>query len=333
MKSTFLATSNIALVKYWGKRDTRFNLPTNGSISATMDEQLKTVTTVEFSPKLKADEATLEGKPLQGRDLQRISDHLNIFRHAAASAQKAKIVSENSFPSSAGFASSASGYAALTLAAAKAIGLKTGMAELSTMARRGSGSACRSMFGGFVEWKKGTREEGLDSLALQLHPATHWKDFRNVIATVRKEPKKVSSRKGMMRTTQTSRLFQKRLEAMPYTLQEMREALKEKDLGRVLTIAMRESNQMHATMLDTFPPLAYLNDASLAVIHEVHAFNDAAGETLCGYTFDAGPNPHVLTNERNSRAVQAMLAQVEGVESVRVCRLGDGPKELKKHLF
>ncbi len=333
MKSTFLATANIALVKYWGKRDERLNLPTNGSISATMDEQLKTVTTVAFSEKLKEDEAWLDGKKAEGKELQRISEHLDLLRHPAKVSWKAKVVSENAFPAAAGFASSASGYAALTLAAAKALGLKLDTAQLSMMARRGSGSACRSLYGGFVEWQRGEKHDGSDSFALQLAPASHWKEFRNVIATVKKERKKVSSRQGMQRTVRTSRLFLKRLDEVPKTLQEVKETIREKDGAKLFAAVMRDSNNMHACMLDSRPPIIYLNDTSRTVMESVEALNDAAGEIAAGYSFDAGPNAHVFTEERHAEAVRKMLAEIEGVEGVQVCRLGEGPRELKKHLF
>src|SRR3989339_336721 len=159
MKSTAIANSNIALVKYWGKRNEKLILPFNSSISMTLDG-LYTATTVEFSEKYKQDSLSIDGGHIFGEELSKASVQLDIIRKLAKSTLKGKMVSRSNFPKSAGLASSASGFAALTLAATKALGLHLDRKELGIIARQGSGSACRSLYGGFVEWQKGTLEDG-----------------------------------------------------------------------------------------------------------------------------------------------------------------------------
>ncbi|MFH1106632.1 MAG: diphosphomevalonate decarboxylase [Candidatus Micrarchaeota archaeon] len=332
-KATCLATPNIALVKYWGKRDKERNLPTNSSLSITMDEQLKTTTTVEFSKRCKSDEAFINGQRLHGEESSRIWSTVETLRRMANVQLKAKVVSENSFPTAAGLASSASGFAALTLASAKALGLDLQPRQLSMIARVGSGSACRSLFGGFVEWKRGTLNDGSDSYAEQVAPETHWPELRNVIAVVGSGRKKLSSRKGMAVTVSTSDLFQRRLQQAPYRLQRVKEAIRQKNLDALLSETMKESNCMHAVMLDSFPPITHLTDASRAVIDAVHEFNSALGETAAGYTFDAGPNAQIITTEKRAGAMRKMLSEIPGVQQLFVCRAGKGPQFLKKHLF
>jgi len=320
-------------VKYWGKRDAQLNLPANGSISVTMDEQLKTETTVEFSSKYKQDEVTLGERKLEGSERHRVVEQLDILRHKAGNKEYARIVTENAFPSAAGMASSASGYAALTLAASHALGLKMGVRELSVISRRGSGSACRSLFGGFVEWHRGERDDGSDSLAEPLSPAAHWKSLRNVIAIVKKDPKRILTRPGMNRTVLTSTLYQRRLQSISIILQRVRKALEEKNRAELFELVMRDSNSMHACMLDSYPPLFYMNEHSHKVIETVHALNDAYGEAVAGYTFDAGPNAHVFTEDKRVSTIRKMLSEISGVENVMVCKVGNGPVELKQHLF
>ncbi len=333
MKATCLATSNTALVKYWGKRDKERNLPTNSSLSVTMDEQLKTVTTVEFSKAFKSDEVTLDGRRLQGEELSRAMDTIDYLRRLANVQLKAKVASENSFPTAAGLASSASGFAALTLAAAKALKLELPPRQLSVVARMGSGSACRSLYGGFVEWKRGSLNDGSDSYSEQFLPETHWPELRNVVAVVEGGRKKIGSRKGMQLTVSTSDLYQRRLQQVPFRMQRVKEAVRQKNLGALLEETMKESNGMHAVMLDSYPPIIHLTDASRQIIDAVHEFNGALGDTAAGYTFDAGANAQIITTEKRAPAVRKILSEIGGVQQVLVCKAGKGPQYPSKHLF
>ncbi|MBU0530693.1 MAG: diphosphomevalonate decarboxylase, partial [Nanoarchaeota archaeon] len=175
MKASAVANANIALVKYWGKRDKKLMLPNNGSISMTVDG-MNTHTTVEFDSKYEKDIVIINGEELQDEDTFK---HIDLIREKAGIQDKAKVVSNNNFPTAAGLASSASGLAALSVAGAKAAGLDLDKKELSMLARRGSGSASRSVYSGFVEWHRGEKDDGTDSYAEQIAPQDHW-DFRMV---------------------------------------------------------------------------------------------------------------------------------------------------------
>jgi diphosphomevalonate decarboxylase len=334
--ATVEATPNIALVKYWGKRNEERILPMEGSISVTMDEQLKTRTTVMFSEKFKEDEAWLDNKKLEGKELGEITKQLDVLRKRAGVGLKARFVSINGFPTAAGLASSASGLAALACAGAKALGLELSEHELSVLARMGSGSACRSVLGGFVEWKRGEREDGSDSHAVQIAPVEHWPEIRNVIALVGEGRKKVSSRAGMRQTVATSPLYRERIRTLPGTIKTVREAILKRDLPTLLEATMRESNNMHAVMLDTWPPITYLNDVSKEIIHATHALNESEGKTIAGYTFDAGPHANIYTTQEHVPKVRKMLEGIPGVAKVIVCGPGSGPKYLagkQEHLI
>lgn len=333
--STVEATANIALVKYWGKRDEKLILPHEGSISVTMDETLKTRTTVMFSEKFTEDEVWLNGKKLDLNDKETAErmQLLNLIREKAGIKAKARVVSLNCFPTAAGFASSAAGMAALTCAASKAAGLNLSTSELSILARLGSGSACRSVLGGFVEWKRGVKSDGSDSFAVQIAPHTHWPEIRNVIAIVDQGKKKISSRAGMKHTVATSGLYTKRIQDLPKTLETIRNAILQKNLPMLLEATMRESNNLHAVMLDTWPPIIYLNDISKQIMASVIEFNNAAGEIKAGYTFDAGPNAHIYTVEKHVDEVKKLLSEIEGVQKILVCKVGEGPKYINEHLL
>ena len=327
-KSTWLATPNIAVVKYWGKRDNLLNLPDNGSISVTMDESLRTVTTVEFDPALKRDGLVLNGERAGEGELARVSKVLDAIRKKAGIRAKAQVASENNFPTAAGIASSASGFAALACAGVDAAGLDATSRELSVFARLGSGSACRSVLGGFVEWKMGSKKDGSDSYAVQIAPASHWSELRNVIAITNPERKKVGSAHGMEITAKTSKLYPERVRLNPKILGMMKRAIRGRRLEEFLTLTMRESSHLHAVMLDSFPPIMYLNDISREIMNAVLEYNESKGKVCAGYTFDAGPNAHVYTVAKYESEVKDLLSGISGVQKIMVCRPGKGPRKL-----
>lgn len=329
-KSTWLATPNIAVVKYWGKRDSALNLPYNGSVSVTMDETVSTRTTVEFLPSLSHDELFLNGKRARTDETSRASRVLDAVRKEAGINSRARIYSENNFPTAAGIASSASGFAALACAAADAAGMKANSASLSRFARMGSGSACRSVIGGFAEWKKGSRADGSDSYAVQVAPASHWPALRNVIAITDAGRKLIGSDMGMQLTVKGSALYRERLRKMPSLISSMKRAIRARDLEAFLSLAMKESSNMHAVMLDSTPPIIYLNDISREIMRAVHAFNEAEGKIAAGYTFDAGPNAHVYSTEKHAKRIESMLMGIKGVKKTIVCKPGNGPRKLSE---
>jgi diphosphomevalonate decarboxylase len=227
-----------------------------------------------------------------------------------------RIVSENNFPTAAGLASSAAGFAALVRAIADLYELPANPTELSRIARQGSGSACRSLFGGYVAWQMGTKDDGSDSLAVEVAPASHWPTMRALILVVSAEKKGVSSTSGMQITVATSELFQRRAEiVVPKHMVEMEEAIKAKDFEKFGKVTMMESNSFHSVCLDTFPPIFYLNDVSKAAIRVVEDINKKAGKIIAAYTFDAGPNAVIYYEEENTAAVAGVVkGALEGLD-------------------
>jgi len=332
MKATTIATPNIALIKYWGKRDEKLILPTESSISVTLDEQLATKCTVEFSEKYKEDELWINGKNYSTPEqMGKGKPQLDFIRRMAGISMKAKIVAETTVPVAGGLAGSAAGLCAQALAAVNALNLKVDKKQLSIICRVGSGSSCRSVYGGFVEWKKGEKSDGSDSYAAQIADERHWPEFRCIIAIVEREEKKVKSRPGMKQTVATSILYPKRIEYLPSALDVVRKAILKKDLSTLLEATMRDSNNMHAVMLDTWPPIFYLNDISKQVIYSIHDFN--AEGIKAGYSFDAGPNPCIFTVERYVTEIKNILKEISGIKDIIVCKLGKGPRVVEDHLF
>ena len=331
MKATAVANSNIAVIKYWGKRDEKLILPKNSSLSFTMDDQLQTKTTVEFDDSYDLDIVYINNEKANEKETARVTEFLDLIRKKAGIKSRAKVISKNTFPKAAGMASSASAFAALAAAASKAAGLNLSMAEISILARQGSGSAIRSIYGGAVKWEMGKKADGSDSIAVQVAPKEHWPEIRNVIGLLTKKEKKVSSRAGMAETVKTSTLYEARLAHVHERLALAEDAIKKKDFNKLAEIIMRESNNMHAVMLDTYPPIIYLNDTAKAIMESVIEFNIKKGENVIAYTFDAGPNPHLYTTERYVDDAIAIL-KANGIEENIVCKVGDGVRLLEEHL-
>lgn len=332
MKATALANSNIAVIKYWGKRDERLNLPANNSISFTMDDQLQTMTTVEFDSSMKEDVLELNHHPATSKETGRVTSFLDVVRRMAKIRTKARVVSKNSFPKSAGLASSASGFAALAGAASWAAGLHLSLRELSILARYGSGSASRSIFGGAVEWLAGKKKNGSDSYSVQISPPEEWVHLHNVIALVSESEKKVSSVEGMRRL-KTSSLFKARLRTMDSRLKTARSAIKHGNFEDVVIPIMQDSDNMHAVMLDCWPPVCYLTDTSFEIMEKVLELNESHGKPVAAYTFDAGPNAHVYTTEKYAHEVERMLKYTDGVLRTLNCKIGKGIRFVNEDLF
>jgi len=316
------ANSNIAFIKYWGKRDEGLNLPMNSSFSMTLDSQLSTTTKIEFSPEYKKDSLVLNNKEQSGIKRERVSKHLDIIRKIAKTKLKAKVTSENSFPTGAGIASSASGFAALTAAACEALGLRLTAKQLSTIARLGSGSAARSFHDGFVEWQKGNKKNGSDSYGVQFRPASYWPELRDIIVITDEKEKKVSSRKGMQLTVKTSKLYKRRIQRVENVLKALKKAVEQKDKETLFEIIMADSDNMHATMHDTKPALDYLNKTSHKIIDLIIRMNE--NETLAGYNFDAGSTAHIITTFEWVDFIRDELRKIKGIKKIIVSRAGEG---------
>jgi diphosphomevalonate decarboxylase len=325
-KATASAGANIAFIKYWGQRDAELRIPLNNSISMTLDAA-STITTVQFHSESGRDELTLNGQAAPEDGRVRAARHLDVIRDLAGISLKARVESRNNFPTGAGIASSASGFAALTAAACKAAGLNRSMDELSRMARLGSGSACRSIFGGFVEWEAGSTHA--DSFAGPIAPPDHW-ELADVIAVVSEEQKGVSSAAGQ-KLAQTSPFMEARLQVVNRSLPEMRRAIKEKNLRALGEIIEAEALSMHAVMMTSTPSLIYWNDGTVALLQAIRKWREAGLPAY--FTIDAGPNVHIITERRYVPDVLEKLRAVAGVNKTIVCGAGEGVRLLAEHLF
>jgi diphosphomevalonate decarboxylase len=318
--ATARAHTNIALIKYWGKRDERLFLPTNPSVSMTLDG-LYTETTVAFDAALHADVFTLDGAPGGEKEAAQVSAFLDKLRALAGTRHFARVSSLNHVPTAAGLASSASGFAALAAAGARALGLDLDDAALSRLARQGSGSACRSIFGGFAEWRMGEAADGSDSHGVPLAGADHW-PLRMLVTVLEAGPKAVKSRDGMRETVRTSPFYPGWLATARRDAESAKAAIAAKDFTALGTVAEANALKMHATMLGAATPFTYWQPATLAAMHAVWALRQSGVEAY--FTMDAGPNVKVLCQPADEPAVEAALSAVPGVKSLIGCGPGPG---------
>lgn len=317
MKSaTAIAHPNIALCKYWGKRDRLLNLPSVGSLSLTL-APFSTTTTVDWG--VDRDELVLNGRPGTPTESEKVFAVLDLVD---AWRPRVRVQSANDFPTAAGLASSSSGFAALVTAACGASGQTRTMEDLSVLARRGSGSAARSIFGGWAAWDLGERPDGIDSHAREIAPSDHW-DVRMIVAIFDDGPKAVSSRDGMLHTQATSPFYPAWVASAPGDLAEAGAAILARDLGALGVVMERSALRMHATMMAADPPVFYWKSGSVWAQERVRSLR--AGGLPCAWTMDAGPNVKVLVDTENAEEVAARLARV--ADRVHVLKPG-GPARL-----
>lgn len=332
MSSERIATvrvgSNIAFIKYWGVAEASLNIPLNNSISMTLAEAY-TVTTVawDVDNQLAEDQFTIDSKPFSGDSAKRLIRHLDRIRSLAGVAYRAQVASENNFPMASGIASSASGFAALTVAACSALGLNLDATQLSAIARRGSGSACRSLFGGFVEWERG--EDDQSSVAHQLFPAEHW-DLYDVVAVVSGAAKSVSSEAGHSLAA-SSPLNRGRIEGLTHALDEVRIAIQSRDIQRLGPAIEQDALAMHAVMMTGKPSLLYWQPGTLEILHAVRRWREQ-DKIPVYFTIDAGPNVHLICEKESIGAVQDRLTNLTHVKQVITSRPGPAPSHLPDHL-
>jgi diphosphomevalonate decarboxylase len=318
MQAAAKARSNIALVKYWGKRARALNLPAVGSLSITLDG-LWSQTSVEFDAALEHDDFVLDGNR-RAEQLARVSACLDILRAMAHTKVRARIVSENNFPTAAGLASSASGFAALVAAAARALGLSLSARELSIVARRGSGSAARSIFGGYVEMHLGARDDGSDSYAEQLYDGSHW-PLEVIVAVTARGPKAVGSAAGMSLSAESSPYFPAWVESHPGDLATARTAIEQRDFSALARVAESSCMKMHAAAMATTPPLLYWNGTTVECIHAIMSLRNSGVPVF--FTIDAGPQIKAVCEPSAADTVRRHLAGIAGV--IETLRTGLGP--------
>ena len=324
---TAIAGTNIALVKYWGKRDATLNLPATGSLSLTLKE-MGTRTTVRFSEHLGVeDRIRLNGRPVDATTRTRIVSFLDLVRRKAGVDARAEVVTENNVLTAAGLASSASGYAALALAASRAAGLNLTSTELSALARQGSGSAARSIFGGFVEMRPGTLMDGTDAVAAPLPEGDGWA-VRLVVAETAEGEKPVTSTAAMERTARTSAYYEAWLQGVPRDLQEARAAIRERDLPRLGALAERSALRMHACAMAADPPILFWTPATLAAMETVRSLRARGIDVY--FTIDAGPHVKVLCRADDASQVEVAMAATPGVRATQVATPGRGARILQE---
>jgi len=306
---TAISHPNIAFIKYWGNCEAEARIPANGSISMNLGG-LETRTTVTFDSSLQADKFILNNQPTDGIPLRRVSDFLDGVRLRAKTEYRARVISENNFPMGAGIASSASAFAALALAASRAAGLDLNEAALSRLARTGSGSACRSIPGGFTEWQVDACEP--DSGAFSIADPDHW-DLRDCIAIISREHKAIGSTEGHA-LAYTSPIQVARVDDSPRRLDLCRQAILQRDFGAFADVTELDTSLMHAVMLTSRPSLIYWQPPTLTVMQAVQEWRKK-GIAAC-FTIDAGPNVHVITTREDQDTVVSQLRQLPGVIDV-----------------
>lgn len=312
-----VAHPNIAFIKYWGNRNPDLRLPCNSSLSMNLSG-LETHTTVRFDPDLQKDLFVLSGEAVTGAASDRVSRFLDHVRELAGLNVYAHVESQNNFPAGAGIASSASAFAALALAASRAIGLKLDEKDLSRLARRGSGSASRSIPTGFVEWQVGTSDA--DSFAFSISPADHW-DLVDLVCVIDSSHKSVGSTGGHA-LADTSPLQTVRLARVQERVEQCRKAILAKDFKKFTEVVEEDSNLMHAVMRTSSPPLHYWLPETEIILWNVLTWRKEGLPACC--TVDAGPNVHVLVLGEYASEAETRLAELPGVQKIFKASPGPG---------
>ena len=315
MPGTAIAQPNIALIKYWGKRDVERNLPAVGSISITLRE-LHTRMHVEFDRGLDADRLSVNDVP-DDTMLPRLSACLD--RVAGATRPSAHIVSHCNFPIAAGLASSASSFAALTLAAAQASGKSLTTAELASLAGQASGSAARSLLGGFVELENA----GTDISVNSLREAGEW-PLSVVVAITETAPKAVGSTEAMEISRQTSPFYAEWVSRQADDLDIARAAIADRDFEALARVAEHNCLKMHSIMWASRPPLVYWNVATMRCLETVRSLQSK--DLGVFFTIDAGPQVKAVCLPEHAKDVEVALRSTEGVRDIMVSGLGEGAR-------
>lgn len=325
MKASAVAPSNIAFIKYWGRKDEALRLPENGSISMNLSNLL-TTTTVEFNPEFKKDEIIINDKKEENEGSRAIK-HLDRIRKLAKINHKAKVVTRNNFPTGTGLSSSASGFAALTVAGAKAAGLNLSEKELSILARQGSGSACRSIPNGFVEWLDGDMSE--TSYGVSLYNEKYW-DIVDVVAVVSKNKKEVSTTEGQ-KLASSSPFFPVRLSRIKDKIKLIKKYMKEKNFSLFGELLEAEALELHAIMLTSNPSLIYLLPGSLRIMHMVKKWRQEGIQVY--FTVNTGQDIHLICQKKDIDKVVEKTKEVSDVQRVIVNESSKGAHLVKEHLF
>lgn len=325
MKSTAIAPANIAFIKYWGRKNEILRLPANGSISMNLSNLL-TRTTVEFSSDFSEDTIIINGEE-QVYEKNRAIKHLDRIRKLAHIETKAKVISENNFPTGTGLSSSSSGFAALTVAATSAAELLLSKKDLSILARQGSGSSCRSIPDGYVEWLDGNTSG--TSYAVSLYPHDYW-DIVDIVALVSKNQKDVSSTEGH-KLANSSKFFSTRTAGMKDKIKQIKIYLREKNFQAFGEVVEAEALELHAIYLTSQPSLIYLLPGTLQIMHLVKKWRHDG--LLVYFTLNTGQDIHLLCEQKNAQRVAELVGAVEAVQKTIINTTSDGTRIVSNHLF
>jgi len=331
-RTSVSSPANIALIKYWGMRDAQNTLPNNASLSMTLSRCVSICTLAPLAGG-SADEFLWKNRhgalvPADPTLRAGIEHHLPALREHFDHWQPLRIATTNTFPTGAGIASSAAGFSALAAAFAGQCGQSLSYPALSDLARlSGSGSAARSVLGGFVQWPGNAQQ--LSGPALQIAPAQHW-PLHDLIAVVDARHKTVSSRQGHL-LANSSEFYPTRLKLLPERLEQARRAILERDFTRLADAVEREAIELHLIAMTSQPPIFYWKPATLAILERVRQLR-SEGMDVCA-TIDAGPNVHVLCTAQHGPKVFSALRKLPDIQHWIFDQIGDGPKRLEQHLF
>ncbi|MBG9989369.1 diphosphomevalonate decarboxylase [Aerococcaceae bacterium DSM 111176] len=324
-EAIYRAHTNIALIKYWGKRNQELYLPMTSSLSLTL-ESLYTDTAVKFDAHLEHDTFILDGQLQDAKETEKVSKFVDLFRNFSGINLPVAIESVNHVPTAAGLASSASAFAALASAINAALDLGLSPEILSTFARQGSGSSTRSLFGGLAMWHKGEGDDSASSYAEQIDDASF--DIGMLIVVVNNQKKKISSRVGMQHTIETSPFYKLWPEEVAKDLSLMLAAIEEKNINKIGTIAEHNAMKMHSTVLASNPSMNYFEAKSLRAIELVQQMR--ADGLSAYYTMDAGPNVKIICPYSQMDQIKAYLKDDFSDEQLIMSRPGTGPYAISK---
>jgi len=326
-KATAIAHSNIALVKYWGKGDEKLRLPVNSSAAIALDN-LTTTTTVEFREDLAEDKVKLVGEGFEEGEVVKVIKHLDRIRELAGIKTRAEVVSQNSFPKAAGMASSASGFAALTVATAGAAELRLNEKELSILARQGSGSASRSIPGGVSVWHAGVSSE--TSFAERIDYPKEWDLQVMLVVAADTSAKKVGSTEGMA-LAPTSPYFKTAVAEAESNIERLREAMRKGDFAAFGKVIEDECFRLHMLCMTTTPNILYWRGVTVEVFQKLLKLRETGVQAF--FTVDAGPHVHVVCQGKDVEIVKRELSKLGGIKTIIECGIGEGARLIEEHLF
>lgn len=332
MLKTALSHPNKALVIYWGNENDTLRLPTRSSLSVTIqgiNHPLDYIVTLRTVQSAERDKVIIDGIEDKGEIRTRFVYHLNAMRRYTGFKEKLEVTTKKSFPVGSGLAGSAASASALAEAFAGLVGKTSDMRLKSIMARRGSGSASRSIFGGFVMWNKGNSD--YSSYARQIFNENHW-DIRNIIAMVSSNPKKIKSIEGMKLSKETcpEQFYSEFVSVADPHIQQISEALSARDIAKIGPLYEKENYLFRQVCLKTKPPLNYWTNVTEDIFNKVENLRNEGIPAYAGT--DAGPNVHIFTLPRHVERVIRTIQEVEGIVGIIHCRVGEGSHLIEEHL-